>query len=48
MTRAVNHKINRFHERGLRALINDETSKFNDILLKIKNTAIHVKTVKNW
>ena len=33
-TRAVNHKINRLHERGLRALLNDETSTFNDMLSK--------------
>ena len=31
-TRTVNHKINRLHERGLRALLNDETSTFNDML----------------
>ena len=30
--RAVNHKINRLQERGLRTLLNDETSTFNDIL----------------
>ena len=43
-TRAVNHKINRIHERGLRALLGDETSIFNDILSK--NTTIHVKNIQ--
>ena len=45
-TRAVNHKINRFYERGLRALLNDETSTFNDKLSKSKNTTIHVKNIQ--
>ena len=36
-TREVNHKINRFHERGLKALLHDETSTFNDMLLKSNN-----------
>ena len=46
-TRVVNHKINR-HERGLRALLNNETSTFNDMLTKIKNSTIHVRnTQKN-
>ena len=35
-TRKVNRKINRFHVRGLRALLNDETSTFND-MLSMKN-----------
>ena len=46
-TRAVNHKINRLHERGLRALLNYKTSKFNEMLSKSNNTAIYVKIVKN-
>ena len=45
-TRAVNHKINRLHERGLRALPNDETSTFNDMLSKSNNTTIHVKNIQ--
>ena len=45
-TRAVNHKINRLHERGLRALLNDETSTFNDMLPKSKDTTIHVKNIQ--
>ena len=45
-TRAVNHKINRLQERGLRALLNDETSKFNDMLSKSNNTTIHVKSIQ--
>ena len=40
---AVNHKINRLHERGLEALLSDETSTFNDMLSKSNDTAIHVK-----
>ena len=45
ISRAVNHKINRFHERGLRALLNDETSTFYDMLSKINDTAIHLKII---
>ena len=44
--RAVNHKINRLHERGLRALLNDETSTFNDMLSKSNDTTIHVKNIQ--
>ena len=45
-TRAVNHKINRLHERGLRALLNDETSTFNDMLSKSNDATIHVKNIQ--
>ena len=45
-TRVVNHKINRLHERGVRALLNDETSTFNDILSKSNDTTIHVKNIQ--
>ena len=45
-TRPVNHKINRLHERGLRALLNDETSTFNDMLSKSNDTTIHVKNIQ--
>ena len=30
--------MNRLHERGLSALLNDETSTFNDMLSKSNNT----------
>ena len=39
-TRAVNHNINRHHERGLIALLNDETSTFNVKLSKINGKNI--------
>ena len=45
-TRAVNHKTNRLHERGLRALLNDDTSTFNGMVSKSDNTNIHVKNIK--
>ena len=45
-TRAVNHKINRLHERGLKALLSDETSTFNEILSKSNDTTIHVKNIQ--
>ena len=45
-TKAVNHKINRLHERGLRALLNDETSTFNDKLSKSYDTTIHVRNIQ--
>ena len=45
-TRAVNHEVNRLHVRGLRALVNDEDSTFNNMLSKTKNTAIHVKNIQ--
>ena len=40
-TRAANQKINRLHER--RALLNHETSTFNNMLSKSNDTTIHVK-----
>ena len=46
-TRAMNHKINRLHERRLRALLNDETSTCNDILSKSNGTTTDVKIFKN-
>ena len=45
-TRAVNHKINRLHERGLRPLPNDESSTFNDMLSKSNDATIHVKNIQ--
>ena len=45
-TRKVNHKINRLYERGLRTLLNDETSTFNDMLSKSNDTIIHVKNIQ--
>ena len=39
-TIAVNHEINRLHERGLRALLNDETSALNDMLSKSNDTTV--------
>ena len=32
-----NHKINRLNERGSKALLNDETLTFNDMLSKSNN-----------
>ena len=45
-TRKVNHEINRLHERGLRALLNDQTSTFNDMLSKSNDTTIYVKNIQ--
>ena len=45
-TRAVNHKINRLDERGLRALLNDEMSTFKDTPSKSKDTTIHLKNIQ--
>ena len=44
--KAVNHKINRLHERRLRSLLNDETSTFSDMLSKSNDTTIHVKNIQ--
>ena len=44
--RKVNHKINRLHERGLIALLNDKTSTFNDMLSKSNDTTINVKNIQ--
>ena len=41
-TRAVNHNINRLHERGLIALLNDENSTFN-----VKLSKINVRNIQN-
>ena len=46
-TRTVNHRINRFHERELRALLNDKTSTVTEMLSKINDTTIHVKIFNN-
>ena len=45
-TRAINHKINILHEKGLKALLNDETLTFNDILSQSNNTNIQAKNIK--
>ena len=45
-TRKVNHEINRLHEKGLRALLNDETSTFNDMLSKSVDNTIHLKNIQ--
>ena len=45
-TKAVNHKINRFHERRLKTLLNDEASKFNGIQSKGNGTNIHAKNIQ--
>ena len=45
-TRAVNHKINRLDERGLRALLNDEMSTFKDTPSESKDTTIHLKNIQ--
>ena len=44
--RIVNHEINRLHERGLTALLNDGILKFNDMLSKGKDTAVHVENIQ--
>ena len=44
--RAVNHKINRLHERGLRVLLNDKSSTVNDTLSKSNDATIHVKYIE--
>ena len=45
-TRAINHKINRLHERELTALLSDENSTFQDKLSKSNDTAMHVKNIQ--
>ena len=42
-TRGLNHKINRLHERGLRAPINDETSRYKETLLHRNHTITRLK-----
>ena len=46
-TAAVNHNINIIKERGLRALLGNKISTFDDMLSKSNDTAIHVKIFKN-
>lgn len=43
---AVNKKINRPHEKGLRALLNDKTSAFNEMLTKSNDTTIHAENIQ--
>ena len=44
--RAVNHKINRLHERGLTTILDDETSTFKDMLSRNNDSTIHVKNIR--
>ena len=44
-TRAVNYYITRLHERKLIALLNDETSTFNDMLSESNDTTIHIENI---
>ena len=43
---AVNKKINRPSEKGLRALPNDKTSAFNEMLTKSNDTTIHAENIQ--
>ena len=43
---AINKKINRTHEKGLRALLNDKTSAFNEMLTKSNDTTIHAENIQ--
>ena len=43
---AVNKKISRPHEKGLRALLNDKTSAFNEMLTKSNDTTIHAENIQ--
>ena len=45
-TRALNHKINKPNEEGLRPLLNDEISTFNEMLSKSNDTTINVKNLQ--
>ena len=45
---AVNKKINRPHEKGLRALLNDKTSAFNEMLTKSNDTTIHAENIQKF
>lgn len=46
LVEAVNKKINRPHEKGLRALLNDKTSAFNEMLTKSNDTTIHAENIQ--
>ena len=45
---AVNKKISRPHEKGLRALLNDKTSAFNEMLTKSNDTTIHAENIQKF
>ena len=45
-TRVANHEIIRLHEREFKALLNDETSIFKDMLSKSDDTAVYVKIIQ--
>ena len=47
-TRAVNHEMNRLHERGLIAFLIDATSIFNNMLSKSNDITIHVKNIQKF
>ena len=44
-SQCLNHEMNRLHERGLIALLNDATSTFNNMLSKSNDITIHVKNI---
>ena len=45
ISRATNHNVKRFHGERSRALLNDETLKFKDMLPKSNNTIIYVNNI---
>ena len=44
--RALNHRINRIHERALRIIYQDLTSSFEDLLVKDNSFTIHERNVQ--
>ena len=44
--RQTNAKINHVHERAMRAIYNDETSPFEELLVRDKSESIHRRNIK--
>ena len=44
--RNSNNKINRIHERALRIVYNDNTSSFEELLLKDRSVSIHYRNIQ--
>ena len=45
-SRTINSKINKFHERALRILYNDDVTSFKDLLEKDNSETIHHRNIK--
>ena len=46
LSRGINNKINRIHERALRITYNDKSSSYGELLAKDRSLAIHHRNIR--